>query len=388
MKCLRFFTVLLPLLLLLGGCTAPKSTVGQSDAASTDTVSANEEATTEPEPTPTEPAPSLPISHREQFAPASEGIYNYCPTAIELPNGTRYIYYCTNRDGYQIKDYIGCRRGTPDADGNIAWGEELLVLSPSDTGWDSHHVCDPSVIAGSFSFAGESYGYLMAYLGCTSYDNQNNKIGIAVAKTPEGPFVRVSEAPLIDFSPDPSVDAFQWGVGQPSLINQDRSGHVLLFYTRGDKDGTRMMVDEWELSELSSPIRNASSELSRMWLYDLNRNNDFMNNADLAYDSEKKIYYSVSDCHPTPADTPSYISSHIRVNRFFEKDSFLQVLWREVAVFSPDDTGFARNHNAGLLRDPYGYLPQRDYLTVYYSVSESGENSLWSYRIRDAHIAK
>ncbi len=151
---------------------------------------------------------------------------------MEMSDGTRYMYYCTNRESQQIIDHIGCRRGMPDADGNIVWEEKEIVLSLAESGRDSHHTCDPSVIAGSFAYAGEKYCYLMAYLGCTSYDNQGNKIGIAVAKLPEGPFVRVGSRPLIDFSADPEADVFQWVVGQPSLINTNQAGENSLWSYR------------------------------------------------------------------------------------------------------------------------------------------------------------
>ena len=328
----------------------------------------------------------LPSSNDLQFTNEKNGIYNYCPVAMQLSDGTVYIYYCTNKESYKVIDYVGCRKGVRGEDGSIVWGEEKIVFSPSESGWDSHHVCDPSVIAGDFEYGGEHYGYLLAYLGCTSYDNQENKIGIAVANTPEGPFVRVGTKPLIDFVKDPSVSVFQWGVGQPSLVSLDKKGRVQLFYTRGDKDGTRLMMDEWELSDLDAPLKVSTTTVSRSGLRDLNDALDFMNNADIVYDAESNRYYSTSDCHPNPESTPNFISSHFRINYFEKKASMMMVSWLPLITVTPKITGFSRNHNTGFLRDQYGHTTQNGYLTVFYTMSVTGNDSLWSYRIYDYNL--
>lgn len=334
----------------------------------------------------TEKPISLPTSRKLQFKNNKSGIYNYCPSVMQMPDGTLYAYYCTNQTSYKIIDYIGFRRGTRDAKNNIVWEEESIVLSPTPDSWDAHHTCDPSVIAGEFQYDGESYNYLMAYLGCTSYDSQDNKIGLAVAKSPAGPFVKVGTAPLIDFTMDPRVTTFQWGVGQPSLISVDKKGHVYLFYTRGDKDGTRLMVDEWELSNLNDPQKIKTETVSTSGLYNLNGNRDFMNNADLVYDTENNVFYASSDCHPNPSDAPNYISSHFRVSYFRKENDFSNMKWRTVLTVSKENTGFDRNHNTGILRDEYGHFPPNGYITVFYTISVTGGDSLWSYKIYNYNI--
>lgn len=331
---------------------------------------------------------SMPASNNKLFyANSSYGIYNYCPSVIELEDGTRYIYYCTNQTSYQVIDYVGCRKGTPNGDGTYTWGAETVVLSPSEDLWDAQHTCDPSVIKGSFTYGGTEYAYLMAYLGCTSTDNQENKVGLAVANSPEGPFTRVGTEPLVNFELDTTSTVFQWGVGQPSLVSIDKAGKVWLFYTRGDINGTRTVVRECDLSNLDAPVLGDEVKLSTTNLVTLEGNSDIINNADFAYDAELDKFYSASDCHPNPTDTPNYISSHFRVTSFKGTD-FTSAKWRYLATVGPDDTSFARNHNVGLVRDEYGHVPSRGYLTVYYTVSETGDSSLWSYRLYDQQIVK
>jgi len=334
-----------------------------------------------------EEEPALPPFKKLQFTSVEKGIYNYCPSAMQMPDGTVYIYYCTNKNSYEVVDYIGCRKGTPTESGKFKWSLETIVLSPSHGSWDAHHTCDPSVIAGDFTYGGTSYKYLMAYLGCTSYDNQDNKIGLAVANSPEGPFVKVGTSPFIDFTMDPSFTGFQWGVGQPSLVSMDRAGKVCLFYTRGDKDGTREMVDEWDLSNLDAPVKIGTEKLSARGLYNLGGGQDIMNNADFVCDAQNDRYYAVSDCHPNPKDAPDYISSHVRVTYFDKESDFSDILWNSVETISPKETDFPRNHNAGILRDEYGQMTENGYLTVFYTVSKTGDKSLWSYRIYNYNIA-
>jgi len=329
----------------------------------------------------------IPKSDNLQFSPGIDGIYNYCPSVMEVGDGQRYIYYCTNRESYKVIDYIGCRKGSKDAEGNWTWSEETVVLSPGEgESWDAHHVCDPSVVAGEFSYNGESYSYLMAYLGCTSYDNQDNKIGIAVSKSPEGPFVKVGTSPFVDFKLEPELSVFQWGVGQPSLVNLDKKGNIVLFYTRGDKNGTRTIAEEWQLADLSHPVRVSSVKLSELGLKDLNSSPDIINNADAVYDSDNGVYYFTSDCHPNPKDVPDYISSHFRVTYFTEKSSFSSIRWETLETVGKKETGAERNHNTGILRNEYVHLPSTGYLTVYYTVSNVGDGSLWSYRIYDRNV--
>ena len=376
------------LTLLLASCAAPSapSETNNPSAEQTESYPAvTEPAISSDTEAPTTDAPVLlpPEPSGEQFAPLKDGIYNYCPSVIRMEDGTQYLYYCTNRESYNITDSIACRRGERQADGTYQWGEECIVLSPSENGWDAHHVCDPSVIAGSFSYQGKNYRYLMAYLGCTSYDNQENKLGIAVSDSPTGPFERIGTKPLIDFAKDPSSSAFQWGVGQPSLVNYNREADILLFYTRGDKAGTRTLVERYDFSDLDSPQRKSSAILSVSGLKNLSGKQDILNNADFVYDAENRIFYCASDCHPNPTDEPNYISSHFRIGSFAEPANFRVFVWKELAVVGENLTGAPRNHNVGLARDEYGHLPADGYLTVYYTVSKTGSSSLWSYRILD-----
>lgn len=318
-------------------------------------------------------------------APTKDGIYNYCPSVLEETDGTRYLYYCTNRESYKIIDYIGCRRGTRNADGSYTYGAETVVLAPTAGAWDAHHTCDPSVVRGDFTYKGQSYRYLMAYLGCTSYDNQDNEIGFAVANDPMGPFVKIADTPTIPYVRE--GDAWQWGVGQASLVSRDKGSRVYVFYTEGTATRTHEFVDEWDFADLENPVRLSHTDLATTGLTTRTGGGDYIGNADFAYDADSNSFYMATDSHPYPSDEPNYITEYFRV-AYFAGDDVTRVRWNELEHIGPAETGFARNHNVGLVRDAYGWLPGGNSLTVYYTGAGKGANALWTYRLHAYTLLK
>ena len=395
----KIIAALLSLTLTAGffGCTESETSTDVTPDSVSDTAddtadtSNTTDKTTDKQTTAPEPEVIVPTSHTMQFTSEKDGIYNYCPSVMQVSDDKMYIYYCTNSKSYNVTDYIGFREATKNPDGTWTWSEEKIVLSPTAGTWDSRHVCDPSVVMGDFTYNGEKYSYLMAYLGCLTSNSQENEIGIAVAKNPDGPFVKVGNKAFIEYNRDMTInqDLFQWGVGQPSLINMDKSGEIMIFYTKGIPSRTCTIVESWNLSDLNNPVRHSSVILSERGLYNLNNGADIINNADFVYDAEAKRFYASSDCHPNPSSEPSFISSTFRITYFDKPSSYASFAWRTLCTVGEKATGFARNHNTGILRDGYGHLPN-DYISVYYTVSitGTGNTSLWTYRIYDYHVKK
>lgn len=95
---------------------------------------------------------------------------------------------------------------------------------------------------------------------------------------------------------------------------------------------------------------------------------------------------------------PTFISSNLRILSFSQlqsSDSMASFFnsqsnakWHTLATISVKDTGYPRNHNAGLLSDPYGWMVDPDALQVLYSVSLTNgpSNGLWTYRIHKYKI--
>lgn len=337
------------------------------------------------------------------FEPELGHIYNYCPS-IFVEDGVTHIYYCTNTSPNIVTDSIGYRYSL---DG-VTYSDETIVLQTArdQSAWDSAHTCDPDVIKGEFHWNGETYSYLMAYLGCDTRDNEGNEVGLAVAKEPGGPFIKLDHLnPFVAFERDVSNksrrNAFQWGVGTPSLVSMDKKGQVMLIYSRNDLTGQKSTCQKWDLSDLNNPQPIGGEN----WELDITRNGSLwrnlktinVGNADMVYDPVSGCLYTTSgDPYIEGVDVPgepTFVSAYTRVLKFTqqcmsdEMENFFlpdgTAKWQLLTRIGPDDSGYPRNHNAGLMGDAYGWMAEQGVLQVFYTVSEVGRpnKSLWTYRI-------
>lgn len=313
--------------------------------------------------------------------------YNYCPSAFTDGN-LIHVYYCANQSLGEVKDVIAYRECRDNGDGTYSYSEQKEVLSPSNDSWDSMHVCDPSVVKGKFGCAGQEYSYLMAYLGCKTDDCQNNSIGLAVADHPAGPWVKISfQDPFIGYVRDTDYpDTFQWGYGQPSLINMDENGKVLLTYTSGTHNLTSQIAEVWDLNDFSNPQLIARTTISNgnLYLTDGSGGSDFISNAEFSYDKNSKKMYMVSDTHPYTGSVLSNIPSESRVVAISAEDmrtitdTLAVAQWKPVKMVDKSVTGYSKNHNCSFIRDCYGYWDSGA------TAEEKGTflDSLWTYQIQ------
>ena len=307
---------------------------------------------------------------------SGENHYNYCPSYIQTDADTRYIFYCRNPKSDIIVDSIYWRKAVRNGS-TWVWGNQREALAKG-IGWESVHVCDPEVRKGSFLVGNHTYQWAMFYLGCDQLDNNHNQIGVAFADSIEGPWTRWAGNPLIPFE-----GTANWGIGQPSATSVDGKGQLLLFYTRGDRAGTRIQYRLMDLSDMSKPQLGTEKNLFRDGLTDKDGSNAIFHNAGFAYDAATDRMYTVRERHPYEARDCTFISSELEVaytaggNIWNNSGS-----WIQDGLVNPDNTGKDRNHNAGFLTDPFGNLTggSTDY-QISYSVADSGNDYLWTYRI-------
>lgn len=345
------------------------------------------------------------------FEPKSDGIYNYCPSAF-VEDGVIHMYYCTNTKPRDVVDSIGYRYST---DGGKTYSEESIVLEHTKGwkgGWDNVHTCDPDVIKGHFLLDGEEYFYLMAYLGCDTGNCQENEVGIAVAREPGGPFVKVTALnPIVPYERDRRDgvnDLFQWGTGQPSLVSIDKQGQVMIIYTKGTGLKTSLFCEKWDLSDLNNAHRLQYynyEEITNTGVIGRDNRQATLNNADFVYDPVSGVMYLAAEGAPTyiegvdvPGKPEAIISTTVRVMKFSQKcapdklnEFFRQNItyrWKLMYLLGMEETGYPRNHNAGILSDPYGWLPVQGEITLLYSTSEVNRpsDSLWTYRVHSTVI--
>ena len=317
--------------------------------------------------------------------------YNYCPSVF-VEDNIKHIYYCSNKMFGNVTDYVAYREGklqneqmTYTDTKDIVW-----ALSPTPDTWDARHVCDPSVIKGEFSYGGQQYSYLMAYLGCLTSDNSRNETGLAVAQSPEGPWVKCDSInPIVPYTRGKAT----WGTGQPALVSVDHKGRVLLLnsYTNSDERGEQAW--EFDFSNLEKPRLIRSKHL--MNLNGLPRYGRGLNNCDVAYDEVHKKIILARGTKFGDDRSPNYIASQVDVyylddsgneNRFDEifKESNNARDWVLMGSIGEEQTGFPRNHNTGLVTDPYGELVESDRIEVAFTRSDlsPADWGYWStYRI-------
>lgn len=279
-------------------------------------------------------------TEKTQQKETSPQIYKYCPTSI---NGT--VLYCSNEaNPGEVKDgiYLGGAK----------------VLSTSVGSWDSAQVCDPSVISGNFTFNGCNYVYLMAYLGCTTYNSTNNEVGFAVSNDLCN-WIKVGK--IVNCA----GDGF-WGVGQPSLLNINNDGLVYLFYTSGTASKTTTYVQYLNCNDLNNIQCLGQSEITTAY--------DFISNADFAYNNADSCLYMTCDTHPFGGTSLNFISDKQTIYKMsWDRtiEGFGSQNWQIETTVGVENTGYAKNHNACFARDGYGNLSGR---TMYVSIaSEVGD---------------
>ncbi len=314
----------------------------------------------------------------------NENFYNYCPTVLMEDARTMHIWYCSNEISGNVTDYIAYRKGELHNDGKWTFTEKSLVLAPGENAddWDHRHVCDPSVVKGDFSYKGTKYNYLMAYLGCLPSDCTCNEVGIAISQNPEGPWIKVEDVnPIANYYTssfyDPNGQQF-WGYGQPSLINIDKGGKVLLFYSKGLMT-TVTQVELWDLSNLDDPKKLSEAELTNRGIVNASGGSDVINNADFAYDPINQRIYCLKEDFGYPTDggvnwitgsnTLFYVELkagelHVGETLFGEFD------WNKAGAITSASTGYARNHNMGIVTDAYGWIMDSTQVPVVYTMSD------------------
>ena len=320
--------------------------------------------------------------------------YRYAPTAIE-ENGVRTWFWCANWASGVVTDHIVMRVDTWNGSGWTA-GAEKVALAPGPPGaWDDRHVCDPEVVAGEFRYTapGQSaptiYRYALFYLGANDEAGSGgvNQVGWALAESLDGPWIRVStDAPLV------AATAW-WGAGQPSAVSLDGKGDVLLFYTRGDAQGTRTMRRRASLGDAHAPVLEAESEVPVAGLERLDGSPDPDNHGGaVVYDPARDLLWLVRGVHPFPASCPDFISEALQVASIPAPAIWTgSGRWTVHANITRSMAGTDRVFDGGFVRTPTGQTLVANTIAPVLSVAQecAGNDfasSLWTYRTHDASV--
>jgi hypothetical protein len=297
------------------------------------------------------------------------GHYNYAPSVIEDKYGIRYCFLCENKDPFKIVDYIYLYKGIPTPDG-YKWQPGTEIIAPPTNGWDNCHICDPDVREFTTTYNGQTYYWIMTYLGVDRWDCNHNQIGIAISKNIEGPYTRVDAInPIIEYS-----DTTKWGVGQSTTIVKD-STTILLFYHSTTQNGP-YCYREIKLNNLNNIIVGEEKHipyLSANTYPCFSKNNIYM-----VSEERSKNYSNL---------IPTWVGDECVVRYRPLEDGVIaknKENWKVIGKITPKESGFPRNHNPGFLTDFKGYLKNKNELVVYFTPAMTGENWLWSYDLYSA----
>ena len=325
--------------------------------------------------------------------------YQYAPCVV-ADRGALHAWYCVNGTPGEITDCIGHRKARK-VRGRWVWGPQDMALRPGAprTAWDSRHVCDPEVVAGRFRFRRRTWRYAMLYLGCDAEGSTHNQVGVAVANTLDGPWVRYPDPVIRYTSGDatgPTGERFgwpvyrYWGVGQPAAVSLDRKGTLLVFYSRGEQVHGEMLV-EMDLSDLDrGPIVSTPIPMPTRGLTDdQGRPLPAVVNVGVALDERRKVLYLVGDgALRSDGLLPDFISAEIVAASI----PWVEVragagVWQPIGWIGSSRTGWLRNHNASIVKDAWGRTAGVRTLDVALSVAEAYRTLppesawLWTYRI-------
>lgn len=294
------------------------------------------------------------------------GHYDYAPSFIRDKYGIIYGFLCENKDPFKIVDHVYLYKGIPTPRGYV-WQPGTMILAPSNASWDDCHVCDPDVREFKTTYKGETYNWIMTYLGVDQWDCNHNQIGLAFSKNIEGPYIKFDKNPLI-----PYIDRTKWGVGQSTTIVKDKDA-ILLFYHSSGKNGPYCMR-EIKLKDLDHIVIGEEKSIPFL-------------TANSYPTMSKKNLYMVSEMRTyTNKTIPTWVGNVCRLayiplwkSIFSRKNE-----WVEIGRVDSTVSGFPRNHNPGILTDTKGYIPNDNVLTMFFTSAITGEDWLWSYNLYSA----
>ncbi len=215
--------------------TAPETDTETPTESETDYFEANRIELVKPD---TERVPDMAVTDNGydiyQLTKDREWGYRYGCTYLYNEDGSVDAYFACVGQNTGEWDWIAYRHSP---DGGTTWGEEKIVLTPTQNSMDFYSNCDPGVVYFN--------GYY--YLGYTSTLNSTglcNNLFVARSKNPDGPFDKWNGEGWGGYEPQPIVYYDEtwtsWGIGEPAFV--ELNGTLYIYYTHSGPSGEYMMV--------------------------------------------------------------------------------------------------------------------------------------------------
>ncbi|PKU25112.1 putative Ig domain-containing protein [Telmatospirillum siberiense] len=282
--------------------------------------------------------------------------YNY-GSSVLTDGQTDYIWSCSNQQPSVIQDSI-FYTVAPSGEVPATLPTSVAVAPSSAAPWGSFHLCDPSVVRGSFSYFGTPYRYAMFATGTPLNASTDNSVGVAYANDPAGPWT-VAPTPVVA---NPYATS-AWGEGQPSVVYASGS-NVLLTWTDGSPTLTRTEAAWITLSSQAGDSGPGWSmtvpwAISGGGLRMTTAAGDYLHDADMSYDPASGLVYAARPVGPYPTAGSTQVESAVEVDSL-PLANFLagNGTWSRVgATITSAQSGAGRNDNPALVRNMDGTLP-------------------------------
>jgi hypothetical protein len=283
----------------------------------------------------------------------------------------RYLTYITNKTQGEQDNVVAVAKATKDAKGWV-YGEQVVVLEGTVGGWDEY-ITSASIVKGAFSYNGEAYSYLMVYAATSKSNETCNEIGMAVAKSPVEPFVKVGEEAIIKYNRAVYNDFY--GCSAPSAVNYDKASGIRIFYTYADAYGAFARFYDVDCANLDLVESvDASYTIHMTNKGNLQGGEDVLMfpNADFAFNAAEGKFVCVKDVSPAGSTNPK-VATAIEVAYIAEEELYttdVETGFVSMGAYDGFDlgTGFERVYNASLISDEYGHV--LDVMEVVYTVSQ------------------
>lgn len=286
---------------------------------------------------------------------------------------SRYLAYTTNGASGEEDNVIALRKGEFSTGNGYAYGDEVTILVPSTSGWDQF-ISSPSIVKGNFNYNSTSYDYLMAYQGTNLSNEASFSIGLAVSNDPEGSWVKVGTAPVLEYNRTVYGESYN-GFYAPSLVNLNQDNLIRLFFTWADAYGHFAYFVDFDATNLSDIELSGYAMAPNNGNLSTGEDVTMIPNADFAYDAANDMFYMIKDYSPTPSREPM-VATRIELARIVEAELYTVqpgLGWQSLKLFDmfdTPDTMYERLYSATLISDEYGHMISITEIEIVYTVSD------------------
>jgi hypothetical protein len=314
--------------------------------------------------------------------------YDYGASVIDS-GSTRQIWWCGNGTvpGTSYSSDVIYYRTQNKSTGAYTSIQKVFTPNASSSAWDHSYVCDPSVIAGSFTDASTSLTYTLAmyYSGTdrgpgssysgTAQDGTNNRIGVAYSN--DGvTWVRQGTAPVITPSSYPTDT---YGAGQPATYNSGTGAAVQVFYTDTSSAlGARVFT-----ATTSNGVSFSSgSAITNQGLGSGNTGaTTAMADIDMIYDAGGSYWYAAVPTDGRSGDREVYPIGLFRI----AASTLSSGAWESLGWVNTNQTGAYLNNNVAFGgRDGQGRLASTSSIELIYG---AGTNTPSTWDLRSATVS-